>query len=281
MSNRSKVSDIILKTLIFLFAFIAIAFLIWIIAFILIKGIPHISIEFLTSKYYSDSKGILPMIINTVYMVILTLLISVPIGICSAIYLTEYAKEGIVVKIIRFATETLAGIPSIVYGLFGLVFFVTILDFSWSLLSGCLTLSIVVLPTIIRTTEETLKTVPKEYKEGSLALGATKLVTIYKVILPSAIPGILTSIILSIGRIIGETAALIFTSGMVPKVAESVMNSGRTLSLHLYNLTKEGISIEQAYATACVLLIVVFIINILSNSIAKIMKNKNSGGKNE
>lgn len=278
MAEKTKLFDLIMYILVIFFTLLTVGFIIWIVGFIIIKGIPNISWSFLTSDYYSDDKGILPMLVNTVSMVLLTLLVSVPVGISAAIYLVEYAREGLIVRIIRFTTETLAGIPSIVYGLFGMVFFVTILKFSWSLLSGALTLSVIVLPTIIRTTEESLKTVPIEYKEGSLALGATKLVTIVKVILPVALPGIISAVILSIGRIVGETAALIFTSGMVPKIADSIMNSGRTLSLHLYQLTREGTSLDQAYGTAFILLIVVLIINFLSNIMGRLIKRKSTGG---
>lgn len=267
MTRSSKIYDYIMKLLIYSFSFITFTFIIWIISFIIMKGFPNISLDFLINDYYSESHGIFPMIINTILIVIVTLIVSVPIGIAAAIYLIEYSKEGLLIKIIRFTTEILAGIPSIVYGLFGLVFFVTILKFSWSLLSGSLTLAIMILPTIIRTTEESLKTVPIEYKDGSLALGATKYTTIFKIILPNALPGIITAIILSIGRIVGETAALIFTSGMVPKVVKGLFSSGRTLSLHLYQLTREGLSENQAYGTALILLIVVFIINTISNII--------------
>ncbi len=217
------------------------------------------------------------MIVNTLYIVLLSVIISTPIGIFSAIYLVEYSKPGKILKLIRFATETLQGIPSIIYGLFGFIFFVTSLKFGFSLLAGALTLSIMVLPTIIRTTEEALKTVPVSFREGSLALGATKLQTIIRVVLPSAIPGILNSVILSIGRIVGETAAVYLTAGMVAKFPQGVMDSGRTLSVHLYMLAKEGLSFEEAFSTATILIITVAIINSITSLIAKRIKKSTIG----
>lgn len=215
------------------------------------------------------------MIISTLYLIIISIAFSAPIGVLSAIYLTEYAKNKRLIKIIRFATESLAGIPSIIYGLFGMVFFVVFLKMGWSIISGAITLSIMVLPTIIRSSEEALKSVPKSYKEASLSLGATKLRTIYKCILPSAFPGILTAIILSVGRIIGETAAIYLTVGMAPYIPKSIFESGRTLSVHLYMLAKEGISFDKAFATASVLIIMIFMINVLSNYVANKMNTTN------
>jgi len=202
--------------------------------------------------------------------------ISGPIGICSAIYLVEYSKPGKLIRCIRFATESLAGIPSIIYGLFGYIFFVTALKLRMSILSGSITLSIMILPLIIRTTEEALKAVPNSYREGSLALGATKLTTIAKIIIPSAIQGILTAVILSVGRIVGETAALYLTAGMVTRIPDDIMSSGRSLSVHLYMLAKEGISFEQAFATATILLIIVAIINLIANRLASRIKKVTS-----
>ncbi len=215
------------------------------------------------------------MVISTVYIIALALIIAAPLGILSAIYLVEYAKQGKLVRFIRFSIECLASIPSIIYGLFGLIFFVTILKFSWSLLSGALTVSIMILPTIIRTVEEALKTVPDAYREGSLGLGASKLRTIMKVVIPSSISGIVTAVILSVGRIIGETAAILLTAGMVSRIPNSIMDSGRTLSVHLYYLAKEGISFEKAYATATVLLVVVLILNLSTDRFAKFVAKKN------
>ncbi|MCX7842177.1 MAG: phosphate ABC transporter permease PstA [Clostridia bacterium] len=278
--RKARLTDNILMFLIWLCSFLSIGVLIWILGYIIVNGITHVNWQFV-STIYNPSKnmhGILPMIISTIYIVLLTLVISTPIGICSAIYLVEYSKPGKLLASIRFATETLSGIPSIIYGLFGFIFFVTFLHFKWSILSGALTLSIMVLPTIVRTTEEALKSVPLAYKEGSLALGATRLRTISRVILPCAIPGILTAVILSIGRIVGETAAVYLTAGYVYRVPTSVMQSGRTLSVHLYQLAKEGISFEQAYATATVLVIVVAVINFLASKIAGNLSRITTGG---
>jgi phosphate transport system permease protein len=275
MSRKHK--DNIIKTFIWFCGMIPVAVLAWILIYIISKGISHLDFDFIFSEYKGDKHGILSMILITVYIVFLSVVISTPVGIFAAIYLVEYSKQGKVLKIIRFATETLAGIPSIIYGLFGFIFFVTVLKFGFSLLAGALTLSIMVLPTIIRTTEEALKAVPMTYREGSLALGATKLQTIIRVILPSAIPGILTAMILSIGRIVGETAAVYLTAGMVSRIPESIMDSGRTLSVHLYVLAKEGISFEEAFATATVLIIIVAAINLITGLIAKRIKKMTVG----
>lgn len=275
LKKISKSKDVILKLLIGVSAVFTCGILIWIIFYIVFNGISGIDIEFLTTAPFKDEGGVLPMIISTIWIVFIALIISTPIGIGAAIYLNEYAKPGKVVTVIRFAIESLAGIPSIIYGLFGLIFFVTMLKFSYSILAGALTVSIMVLPVIIRTTEESLKTVPNSYREGSLALGASKIRTVIKVVLPSAIPGILSGVILSVGRIVGETAAIYMTAGMVPKVPETIMNSGRTLSVHLYLLAKEGISFEKAYATATVLIVIVAIINFCANSVAKFL-NRNT-----
>ncbi|MFA9398064.1 MAG: phosphate ABC transporter permease PstA [Clostridiaceae bacterium] len=270
MNKNRKLKDIIMYGLIYLSAFITFGVLIWILVYIVSNGIGALNFKFI----FSDAKdgGILPMIISTIYVVILSIVISTPIGIGAAIYLVEYAKPGKLVRLIRFATESLAGIPSIIFGLFGMLFFVTTLKLRFSILSGALTLSIMVLPTIVRTTEEALKSVPDIFREGSYGLGASKLRTIVKIVLPSAVPGILSAVILSIGRIVGETAALMFTAGSVPRVPSSVMNSGRTLSVHLYLLVKEGISFEGAFATATILVVFVAILNWIAASIAKIFK---------
>ena len=212
----------------------------------------------------------LPAIINTLIITLLSLCIAGPIGIFSAIYLVEYAKKGNkLVGVVRVTAETLTGIPSIVYGLFGMLFFVTTLKCGYSLLAGALTLSIMVLPVIMRTTEEALLAVPNSFREGSFGLGAGKLRTIFKIVLPSAVPGILAGVILAIGRMVGETAALIYTAGTVAEIPSSIMSSGRTLAIHMYSLSKEGLYTNQAYATAVVLLIVVVLINMLSNFVAK------------
>ncbi|NSW89842.1 MAG: phosphate ABC transporter permease PstA [Firmicutes bacterium] len=265
--------DKLLEIALWSFSLAAIGFLLWLLIYIFIKGFPHITWGFLTLPNNTRHDGIFPMIINTLFIIIVSLAVSVPIGIGAAIYMVEYSKPGKIINTIRFTVETLAGIPSILYGLFGFIFFVTILKFGFSILAGALTLSIMVLPTIIRTTEESLKAVPNSYREGSLALGATKLTTVTKVVLPCAIPGILTAVILSTGRIVGETAAVYLTAGMGKNIARNIMNSGRTLSVHLYILAKEGISFEKTYATAAVLVILVTFINmaasLLTNRINK------------
>lgn len=256
--------------LIILSALITIGAVIFIIAYILINGIPNLSPELFSLDYSSDNLSMLPSIINTLYLTFLTLIIAVPIGVFSAVYLVEYAKKGSkFVKIIRVTNETLSGIPSIVYGLFGFLAFVIARSWGYSLIAGVITLAIMVLPVIIRTTEESLMAVDDSYREGSYGLGAGKLRTIFKIVLPSAVPGILSGIILSIGRIVGETAALIYTAGTVPDAAEKLTSSSRTLSVHLYCLLNEGLHTEQAYATAVVLLIVVLIINGISTALAR------------
>jgi phosphate transport system permease protein len=272
LKNKGKFSDRVLLFLIYLSAFITIGILIWILSYVIMNGIKEINWNYLTTEAKGDNPGIFPMIVSTLYIVILSIIIATPIGIGAAIYLVEYAKPGKLVRIIRFATESLAGIPSIIFGLFGMLFFVTALKLKFSLLSGALTLSIMVLPTLVRTTEEALKSVPDIYREGSYGLGASKLRTITNIILPSAIPGILAAVILSIGRIVGETAAVYFTAGMVPRTPSSIMNSGRTLAVHLYVLAKEGISFQQAFATATILIFLVAIINFVANRIAKVLK---------
>lgn len=243
--------------------------LLFIIAYILIKGIPNLTPELFSWKYNSENVSLTPALINTLSMIALTLVIAVPAGVFSAIYLAEYARgSSKIVGLIRITTETLSGIPSIVYGLFGALFFVKYMGLGLSLLSGALTLGIMILPTIMRSTEEALLAVPASYREGSFGLGAGKLRTIFKIVLPAATPGILAGIILGIGRVIGESAALIFTAGTVAEAAGSLFDSARTLSVHLYSISGEGLYIEQTYATAVVLLAVVIAINALSGFIA-------------
>ena len=251
-------------------AFFSMFVLVLIVGYILIKGIPHLTPELFAWKYTSNNVSMLPSIINTFLMTLLSLLVCVPLGIGAAIYLTEYAKRGSkLVKLVRMTAETLSGIPSIIYGLFGSLFFVVALKMGLSLLSGALTLSIMVLPTIMRTTEEALLAVPDSYREGSFGLGAGRLRTTFKVVLPSAVPGILSGVILAVGRIVGETAALIYTAGTVAKVPDSFLDSTRTLAVHMYTISTEGLYIDQSYATAVVLLVVVLGINALSTFIAK------------
>ena len=256
-----KVRDSIIKGIICLCAFSCVAVLIWLILYIVLNGIPALNLEFFQS--------LIPSVTSTLAIIGLTLVFSVPIGIMCAIYLTEYARSSKVVKAISFAVDSLSGIPSILYGLFGMTMFVTLLSFKWSLLSGSLTLAIMILPVIIRVCQESLITVPPEYKEGSFAMGATRLKTLVKIVLPCTSRGIVTAIILSIGRIVGETAAVYLTAGMVNRVPESVMDSGRTLSVHLYMLAKEAISFEQAFGTATVLIVIILIVNTATNLIVR------------
>ena len=256
-------------------AVITAAVVVIMVAYILIKGIPNLKPSLFALEYNSENVSMLPAIINTVTMTLLSLALAVPIGVFSAIYLAEYAKRGNpLVKVVRVTTETLAGIPSIVYGLFGYLIFVIACHFGLSMLSGALTLAIMILPTMMRTTEEALLSVPDSFREGSFGLGAGRLRTVFRVVLPSAVPGILSGIILSIGRIVGETAALIYTSGTVAGIPQDLMHSGRTLSIHMYALLSEGLYMEEAYATAVVLLVMVLVINMLSGVIAKRLSAK-------
>ncbi len=256
-------------------AIITAAVVVIIVAYILIRGIPNLKPSLFALEYNTENVSMLPAIINTVTMTLLSSALAVPIGVFSAIYLTEYAKRGNpLVKVVRVTTETLAGIPSIVYGLFGYLVFVIACHFGNSMLSGALTLAIMILPTVMRTTEEALLAVPDSFREGSFGLGAGRLRTVFKVVLPSAVPGILSGIILAIGRIVGETAALIYTSGTVAGIPKDLMHSGRTLSIHMYALLSEGLYMEEAYATAVVLLVLVLIINMLSGLIAKKLSAK-------
>lgn len=261
--------------LIMLCALITLSSVVFIIGYILIKGIPNLSLDLFSLKYTSENQSMLPSIFNTLILTFLTLLIAIPIGIFSAIFLVEYSRKGSkFVKLIRVTNETLSGIPSIVYGLFGFLAFVISKKWGYSLKAGVITLAIMVLPLIIRTTEEAISAVPNTYREGSFGLGAGKLRTIFVIILPCAMPGILSGIILAIGRIVGETAALVYTAGTVPDAAQSPSSSTRTLSVHLYCLLNEGLFTNEAYATAVVLLLVVLGINALSGFIAKRIKNE-------
>ena len=256
--------------LIILSAVIMIGAMIFIIGYILIRGIPNMKPELFEWQFTSENQSMMPAIINTVLMTLCTLVMAVPVGVFSAIYLAEYSKKGSkIVKLIRMTVETLSGIPSIVYGLFGFLAFVIALHWQYSFISGAITLAIMVLPLIMRTTEEALLAVPDSYREGSYGLGAGKLRTIFKIILPAAMPGILAGVILAVGRIVGETAALIFTAGTTAAVPENVFSSTRTLAVHMYCLLSEGLYIDQAYATAVVLLVMVIIINALSSFLAK------------
>ncbi|WP_293970543.1 phosphate ABC transporter permease PstA [uncultured Ruminococcus sp.] len=275
ISYKRKPLSLVMLLLVALAAVLSAAALVFIIVYVLVRGIPNLTPELFALTYNSDNVSCMPSIINTIVLTLLTLLIAVPFGIGAAIYLAEYAKKGNkLVKVIRTMAETLAGIPSIVYGLFGMLFFVYALGWGYSLLAGAFTLAIMVLPTIMRTTEEALLTVPDSYREGSYGLGAGKLRTIVRIILPSAMPGILAGVILSVGRIVGETAALIYTYGSATGYATGLLNSGRSLAVHMYVLTNEGLHTDQAWGTAVVLLVLVFGINTLSAFIAKKLGNK-------
>ncbi len=240
--------------------------------YILVMGIPHISPELFSFTYTTENVSLFPAFINTILITVVSLMVAIPIGVCSAIYLVEYARRGNrFVKIIRITAETLSGIPSIVYGLFGMLFFVTTLKWGYSILAGAFTLAIMILPLIMRTTEEALQAVPDTFREGSFGLGAGKLRTIFIIILPAAMPGILSGIVLAIGRIVGETAALIFTAGTVADIPgkHGLFSSGRTLAVHMYALSSEGLYVNQAYATAVILVVIVILMNGLSGLIAK------------
>ena len=279
---RAKVQATFYRFAVYAGTVFSVGVLLLIVGYILIKGIPNLSPELFAWKYNSTNVSMMPAIINTLLMTLLSLLVCVPLGIGAAIWLTEYAPRGSkLVKLVRMTAETLSGIPSIIYGLFGSLFFVVALKMGLSLLSGALTLSIMVLPTIMRTTEEALLAVPDSYREGSFGLGAGRLRTTFKVVLPSAVPGILSGVILAIGRIVGETAALIYTAGTVAKVPGSLLDSTRTLAVHMYTISTEGLYIGQSYATAVVLLGMVLLINSLSAFIAKKVGHGTTGKQEE
>lgn len=259
----------LLLLLVLLAAAATVLVLFFLVGYILVRGVPYLKPSLFSFTYNSDNVSMMPAIINTITMVLVSLLFSVPFGVGAAIYLVEYAKKGNkLVEVVRLTAETLTGIPSIIYGLFGMLFFNIALHLRYSLLSGALTLSIMVLPVIMRTTEEALLCVPVSYREGSFGLGAGKLRTIFKIVLPAAVPGILSGIILGIGRIVGETAALIYTAGTVTGIA-GLRDSGRTLAIHMYVLSNEGLHGNEANATGVVLLVIVLIINGLSSLVAK------------
>ena len=253
--------------------FLVLSFLL---GYILWQGLPNIEASLFALHYNSENVSLFPALVDTVLMVLLALAIATPLGIFAAVYLVEYASRGNkLVGVVRVTADTLAGIPSIVYGLFGMLFFVTYLKWGYSLLAGACTVAIMILPLIMRTTEEALKAIPDSFREGSYGLGAGKLRTVFAVVLPSAVPGILAGIILAIGRIVGETAALIYTSGTVAALPDGVLSSGRTLAVHMYVLASEGLYMKQAYATAVILVVIVIAINALSGRLAKqLMKGK-------
>ena len=250
-------------------AVITVGVLGFLVIYVLVRGIPYLTPQLFAFTYTSDNVSMMPSIINTLLMTALTLLVAVPLGVFAAIYLVEYAKNGSrLIAIVRVMAETLTGITSIVYGLFGMLFFVGYCKWDYSLLSGAMTLAIMVLPVIMRTTEEALMAVPKSFREGSFGLGAGKLRTVFVIVLPSAVPGILSGIILATGRIVGETAALIYTAGTMAKIPSNIFSSARTLSVHMYRLSNEGLHTDAAFATAVVLLLMVIGINALSNVLA-------------
>lgn len=280
ISYKNAPGSALLALLVMLATFLTFLALFFLIIYLLIKGVPHLSADLFALHYTSDNVSLFPALVNTIWMTLLALLIAVPMGIFAAIFLVEYAGKGNrFVDVIRLTTETLQGIPSIVYGLFGMLFFVTKLKWGLSLLSGAFTLAIMILPLIMRTTEESLKSVPESYREGSFGLGAGKLRTIFRIVLPAAVPGILAGVILAIGRVVGETAALMYTAGTVAQIPDSVMGSGRTLALHMYVLSNEGLHTDKAYATAVVLLVLVIGINTLSTVVAKKISKGNGNGE--
>lgn len=269
-SYKKHPGSLILLILVILSAIITAGVVLVLVGYILIMGIPNLSLDLFAWEYNTDNVSMMPAIINTILMTFYSLLLAVPIGVGAAIYLVEYAKRGNkLVSAVRITAETLSGIPSIVYGLFGYLMFAVACGLGYSLLGGALTLAIMILPLIMRTTEEALKAVPDAYREGSFGLGAGHLRTIFKVVLPSAVPGILAGVILAIGRIVGETAALLYSAGTIAQVAVNPLDSGRTLAVHMYALLSEGLYTDQAYATAVVLLVMVIGINALSGVIAR------------
>ena len=242
--------------------------LLLVIAHILTEGLPYVTPEFLlgSPQRMGREGGILPTIVGTLALTIVAILIATPLGVGTAIYLTEYTREGRLTRLIRFGTESLAGVPSIIFGLFGFVFFVITLGMGWSILSGGLTLAAMILPTIIRTSEEAIRSVPQSYRDVSFSLGATRWQTVTRAVLPSALPGIATGVILGIGRSVGETAAVILTAGSALRMPTSPFSPTRTMAVHFYILAREGISLEMAYATGAVLVLVVLAVNVLANA---------------
>ena len=265
--------SLFVKGSVYLCAGFTIEVLLFMLGYILVKGVPFLRSDLFNWKYTSENCSVVPALINTLIMTLMALVIACPLGIGSAIYLAEYAKKGNgFVKIVRMTTETLTGIPSIIYGLFGMLLFVGFLHWGYSLMAGAATVAIMILPTIMRTTEESLLAVPDSFREGSFGLGAGKLHTVFTLVLPSAMPGILSGIILATGRVVGETAALIYTAGTVAQVPANLFGSGRTLAIHMYVLSSEGLHTGQAFATAVVLLVMVAGINAVAGLVAKKIK---------
>ena len=283
LSGRRRAYDRVLRFLLYFCATLTCALLIFIIGYIFVRGLPHVTWEFLSTEpsYINDTIGILPNIANTIYIVVVTLIIILPLGVGAAVYLTEYAKNQKLVAAIEFATETLTGIPSIIFGLVGMLFFCALLGLQASLLAGSLTLVIATIPTIIRTTQESLKTVPQSYREASLGLGAGKWHMIRTVVLPSSIDGIVTGCILAIGRIVGESAALLFTAGMgmsmndfFGSVSNFMHSSGSSLTVALYVYARERAEFDVAFAIAAILMLLTLIINLAASLVGRKLKKK-------
>jgi len=266
MRVNPRLADKTVRLTLDMLAWFTVGILVIIICIIVVKGLPNFSLNFIFSSPEDMGRhgGIFPAIVGTVFLVVLSIIFATPLGLGTAIYLTEYTRESWLTTVIRFGVESLAGIPSIIYGLFGFIFFVIKLKMGWSLLAGALTMTIMILPTIIRTSEEAIKAVPRSFRMVSHSLGATKWETTLNVVLPAATPGILTGIMLSVGRAVGETAAVIFTMGSSLRLPTSLMESGRTMAVHFYILAREGISMEKAYATALVLVISILAVNIVA-----------------
>ena len=277
MSKTRKIEAVLWRLLVNLAAILTMAVLLFIVIYILVKGIPNLSLGLFSLHYTTDNQSLMPSLLHTIELTIMGLLLAVPLGVFAAVFMNEYAKKGSkLVALTGITSETLTGIPSIVYGLFGLLFFVEACNLRKTLISGALTIAIMVLPTILRTTQEALLAVPDTFREASYGLGAGKLRTVFKVILPTAMPGILSGIILAIGRIVGESAALIYTAGTITDKFAAPLDSGRTLAVHMYLLSNEGLYTDQAYATAVVLLILVLLLNLGSKAVAnRITKERN------
>lgn len=277
MSKTRKIEAVLWRLLVNLAAILTMAVLLFIVIYILVKGIPNLSLGLFSLHYTTDNQSLMPSLLHTIELAIMGLLLAVPLGVFAAVFMNEYAKKGSkLVALTGITSETLTGIPSIVYGLFGLLFFVEACHLRKTLISGALTIAIMVLPTILRTTQEALLAVPDTFREASYGLGAGKLRTVFKVILPTAMPGILSGIILAIGRIVGESAALIYTAGTITDKFAAPLDSGRTLAVHMYLLSNEGLYTDQAYATAVVLLILVLLLNLGSKAVAnRITKERN------
>ncbi|MDR1867847.1 MAG: phosphate ABC transporter permease PstA [Treponema sp.] len=270
MKKASHYTELILRLATQSAAVLTVAVLIYLIGFILLKGIPHITPRLFALQYTSENVSLMPALVSTIAMIVLSLALAVPCSVCAAIWLAEYAPRGApIVAIIRMTVETLSGIPSIVYGLFGMLFFVTFLGWGFSLIAGACTLSIMIVPLIMRSSEEALRSVPDTWREGAFGLGAGRLRTVFRIVLPAAMPGIVAGVMLAIGRIVGETAALIYTAGTVAQIPFSPLQSVRTLSVHMYALSSEGLHTGEGYATAVILLVVVILINASAAALAR------------